>query len=104
MTLRLFPLSDRLVVTGGENVRDGKSFPHPRPRIVRMLEEAVFETFLACRFGLRHDARQEPYDRIEECHGSGLSARQHEIAERDFAQGSSLDDPFIHAFEAAADD
>ena len=60
----------------------GRPFEFLRPRVVRMLEQAVLETLLVARSRVAHDARQQPHHRVEQHQRRRLAAGQDEVADR----------------------
>ena len=89
---------------GNQHLRDIAAFQCLRPRVMRVFEQAGFEALLLARLLIAHDAGQQAHDRVEQDHRRRFAARKHVVADRDFLELACLDDPFVDALEAAADD
>ena len=84
------------VVTGNENIRHLPALPKPRPRILRILKQTVFETFFAQRLRLAEHTRQQPYAGVDQRKGRHFAAGKHEIAETDLLRPVGLDYPLVN--------
>src|SRR5262249_52927573 len=101
--LLLPPLADPVMMTGEQYLRHRAAIPILRPRVVRIFEEAVLETFLRERRLVAHHARQQPHASVDERDRRRLAAREDEIAEAQLLDAARLDHPLVHPLVAAAD-
>src|SRR5690606_30006927 len=102
--LRLPPFGDVGVMPRQEHLGNVEPFEPPRTGILRMLEEAVFETLLAQTLRLPQNAGHEPYTRLDGHQRGGLAPGQDRIADGDLLEPAGVDDPLVHPFEPAAED
>ena len=83
----------------------GKPAELPRPRVVRVVEEAVLEAVEADAVGLADDARDESGDRLEKRQRRDFPARKDEVAERDLSvEEPRFPGPLVDPLVAAADE
>ena len=69
-----------------------------------MLQKAGLEALFGAGSLISHDARKKPHDRVEYDLRRSLAAGQDIVADGDLFEVARLDDAFIDAFEAAAND
>src|SRR5580704_6399173 len=98
------PFGDLRVVAREQHLRNRATLPYARARIVRIFEQALLEALLLARSVLAHHSGDEPHAGVEDRQRGDLAAREHVVADRDLDQPTRLDDPFVDALEARAED
>lgn len=89
------------VVPAHEHLRHGASAPHGRPRVLRVLEQAVEMAFLLEADVLGEHARQHARHGVRQDDGRQLAAGEHEIADGDLLHAVFLEHALIHALPSS---
>jgi hypothetical protein len=83
------PAGDRLVVAGEEDLRHGEATELGRARVLRVLEQAAAEGFLARRLFVAENTGDEAADGVDDDEGGDLTAGKNEVADRDLISSST---------------
>ena len=89
------------MIPRSQHFGDRAPLPFHRAGIVRIFEEAGFEAFLGSAGRCAHYAGKQPNASIEQHQRGTFTAREHDIADRDFLDLTALENPLVKAFEAA---
>src|SRR3954469_20681776 len=100
----LAPRSDPRMIPRSQHFRDPAPFPFTRSGIMRIFEKPALEALFLSAGGRAHYPGKQPNASIEEGQSGRLAARQHEVADRDWADGPSLEQPLVYPLEPAAQD
>lgn len=100
----LAPAIDGSVVTAEEDGRDGAAFEFSRPRVLRVFEEAVGERLVLRGLRIPEGTRHVAGDCIDQDHRGQFASGHDEITKRDLLVHPSINEAFVDAFIAAADE
>src|SRR3569623_208783 len=92
------------MIPRSQHFGDRAPFPFDGPGIVRILEKALFEAFLGTAGRRAHYAGKQANASVENGQSGGLSAREHDVAERHFLDRPALENPLVEPLEPAAQD
>src|SRR5689334_5072338 len=81
---------------------DRAPFPFDRSGIVRIFEKPRLEALLLSAGRRAHYPGKEPHASIEDRHCAKLAAGKDIIADRDWFERPSVEDPLVESLEAAA--
>jgi hypothetical protein len=93
------------MIPRSQHLRDHTPFPISGPGILRIFKETVLKRLFATTASRAHYAGKQPNASIKDHEGSRLSAREDNVADADLLDlGIGIEQPFVEAFEAAAEE
>src|SRR5262249_51523325 len=98
------PALDRGVIAALQHVGDVAAAEARRPRVVGVIEGAALARLVLRGLLVAEDARHEAHDGLGHAQGRELTAREHEVAERDLLPRQHLAHALVEALVAAAEE